>query len=215
MPKRKFFVEYNQPALLEISWSGGWFNLKENFKISYAGQLLATFPQRGELEQGQELQLPDGSTLKVILNSNQLEILHNGKFIQDLSKAKAASLYSFLMAILVAVLGLLTFVPGSSSWNIFLPRTDGPLYVGLVGTSALVFAFAFFLVWWFTRRRYHPLGVFGVYFLILLVMLVFGVAFPRYFGEMQSLSQLQFLIILIWLWACGAELYSLKKQRAA
>jgi len=213
MPKRKFFVEYNQPALLEISWSGGWFNLKENFKISYAGQLLAAFPQRGELEQGQELQLPDGSALKVILISNRLEISHNEKSIDEMNSARTIPGVSFSAAILFAVWSLLVFLSAYSSWHIFAPNPAGHLYDNLMGASSLVFAFAFFLEGWFTRSKFHPLGVLGVHFLILLALLVFDLIFPLYFGEPLRLNQ--FPLILIWLWACGAELYSFQKQRVA
>jgi hypothetical protein len=218
MPKKKYFIKYDEPARLEISWVGGWFNLQENFLILYDGQLLGEFAKRNELEKGQEFQLPDGSSLKVSITSNDFNILHNGKSIQSLNNAKRVPIAALVAAVCFFILGLSTYAFKVSSWGIdfyespsFYSTIASPIYVNLVGGAAISFSLAFILEGLYARRNYL-FGRLGFYFLLFLVAVVFGLALPYQLGERMNIFNI--LLVLIWLFAFGIELYNLQKQRA-
>ena len=177
MPKLKYLLDYHEPARLEIRWRGGRFNLQDYFVILYDGQILGVFGNRSQLEKGQEFQLPDGSSLKITINSNDFDILHNGKSIQDIQDQKGFIKGCWGLAFLYLILGLLTCEFKIPFWNInkssaFLSTIDNPLYNDLQAGAMLIIALAFLLVGIDARRNYLR-GIFwsGVLFLLIAVMI--------------------------------------------
>jgi hypothetical protein len=217
MPKIKYFIEYNEPARLEIKWDGGWFNLKENFKILYEGQPLGAFEKRSELENGQEFQLPDGSHLKVNIISNHFNVLHNGKSIQNLNRAKRTPIFAFIAAFFFFASGLSMYVFKAESWGIrfydkpvFYAKPASPFYTNLVGSIAMGFAFIFIAVGFYAKRNlFIGYWVFGL--LLLFGTIVFCVVLPYILDKSIGIANV--LTVALLLFAFCAELYDFKRQQ--
>lgn len=217
MPRNKYFIDFNNPAQLEIKWDGGRFNLKENFIILYDGQPLGVFEKRSELENGQEFQLSDGSLLKVNIISNDFKILHNGKSIQNLNSAKRTPRAALIAAVFLLALGLSTYVFRAESWSIlfyddpvFSAKTASPFYVNTVGSIAIGFAFLFIVIGFYARRNYL-IGYLGFDFLLLLGIVVFCLILPCLLGKNIDVAGIA--LVAIWLYVFCAKLYDFRKQQ--
>lgn len=79
MPRKRYALVKNGPKEIEISWGFAW----KNFSVRQNGQVVGTVSSQGELREGRQFNLLDGSTLLIKLNlgigKTGLEILHDGQ----------------------------------------------------------------------------------------------------------------------------------------
>ncbi len=106
MPARKFSLQSGGPADLVVSWKRAF---KET-KVFCQGELMCSFPERQELEDGGHVELPDGSDLVISLSRGELVLLREGMPVPG-STASAHNIlkhgvYAFnAMALITVLLG--------------------------------------------------------------------------------------------------------------
>ena len=106
MPNKRFPLEFDKPARLEITWDGNWFRVKNNVTIKCDDVILGSFQNRAELEKGQLFQIQDGSLLRVQLISNHFKIYYNGVPVRESREAVSQRLISLLMGGLLLFQGI-------------------------------------------------------------------------------------------------------------
>jgi len=110
MPKKRFPLGFGKAPSLEISWNGGWFLVINNIVVKYAGGIVGTFKHRFELEKGQEIQLPDGSLLKIKLVANHFEIFYNQQSVEEIANVIFHRDFSILLGATLFLYGIWDFV---------------------------------------------------------------------------------------------------------
>ena len=78
MPTKRYALEPNQPKRVEVAWGAAF----RNGSVRVDGVELARFSGQKELKQGRDVQLPDGSILRVHLAgtplTKEVQVLRNG-----------------------------------------------------------------------------------------------------------------------------------------
>lgn len=199
MPSKKYILRYGEPAPLEISWSGGWFRLKENFRIRHNGQRIGEFPTRSELEKGQQFQLPDDSMLEIKLIGHRFTILLNGRMVQDMPNLKMVQSSMFMLAFCLFLFGLYTYTfrysPSSSAYfyeYVGGSKSSPALYFNVVGLTAIGLTFLYLLAGYLTKRNIL-FGYLGLSFLVFVSLLIFWLIFPSFSGTTTIHANLVFL----------------------
>lgn len=127
MAKQRFALEYGEEKRLTITWKG-WY---KNLTVAFDDVVLATYQGQDELISGQNVPLPDGSQLEIILKkswlSTNLQLSRNGKPIPGTSSdinSKLTMAYSvmYVIAAFSILSGLAAFV--------FNEPTD--IYLGMI-----------------------------------------------------------------------------------
>jgi hypothetical protein len=197
MYSKHFRLEFGKPALLEILWNGGWLNVKGNISIKYDGDVLGSFQNRSDLEQGQEFQLKNGALLKIQLISNDFEILYNQQSIRKINAAINSRISLF-------IIGALFFA--GSLWN--LAQQSLPIIAVSYGGIGLGYIFCGFLA-----SRNNSLNIWGPILLYFLYTLIFSLVIPlqtHKFPDIINIEIAAFLgIFLIISWLIG-----LRKSKA-
>ena len=134
MPKKRFSLEFGKAPSLEISWNGGWFLVIGDIVVKYAGGVVGTFKHRFELENVQEIQLPDGGLLSIRLVSNHFEIFYNQQSVQEITNATWTRDFSFLLGATLFLYGIWDFVQVKMLWEAIIHCGIGLGYIafGLV-----------------------------------------------------------------------------------
>ena len=143
MPRLKYALERGGDKSLEISWKGQWRTTEVRLK----GKLIGAIPSRKELRTGQNLQLPDGTSLKIQLVKSELRVLRNDKplpgSISDPATRLAQSFYIiYFIAGLNIVLGFIAL-----SFQVEFLQTLG------FGMISVAIGFMFLVLGFFTQRR--------------------------------------------------------------
>ncbi len=146
MPGLKYALEEGGPERLEIAWKG----MFTNCTIQLDGIEVGVIPDQKALKKGQELSLPDGSTLKVQLvqrlTGTELQLLRNdyplpGSPTDPKVRLKWAVVSIFIIAGLNLVLGVI---------SVFAPSE----FLGALGVSwiSIIFGAIFLVLGFFVQR---------------------------------------------------------------
>lgn len=115
MPKQTYAFKPGGRKRLEVSWKGMW----KDFTVKLDNQVVGEFSDQSELEAGQWLSLPDGSSLRIQLvqksSRTELQVLRNGlplavSSFDPESRLRSACSMIFFIAGLNLVLGIATML---------------------------------------------------------------------------------------------------------
>lgn len=129
MPKKRFPLGFGKAPSLEISWNGGWFHVINNIVVKYNGAVVGSFQSRLELENGQEIQLPDGGLLNIKLVSNSFEIFYNQQSVQEITDAIWHRNFSFILGASLFLYGIWDFVQTGILWETIIHCGVGLGYI--------------------------------------------------------------------------------------
>ncbi|MBN2002272.1 MAG: hypothetical protein JXA21_02850 [Anaerolineae bacterium] len=147
MPKRLYALEPGGKKRLEISWKA----MQQQFTVSLDGNQIGVIPDQKALIRGQEMTLPDRSTLKIQLVSrlmdSELQILRDGRPLPGSgsdpeTKWKAAYGIVYLVAGLNLVLGILV-----TFFNIEFLQGIG------ISIGSVIFGVILAVLGFFTQRK--------------------------------------------------------------
>jgi hypothetical protein len=123
---------------LEIST--GNFGWKKKTEVRLNGNLIGTFPNQLALAEGQVLQLPDGTALRIQRVNNKLRVLRNDKRLPSISSEVHSTIY--FIGGLSIVLGLITLI-----FQAEFPQTLG------FGVFSIAIGSMFLVLGFLTQRR--------------------------------------------------------------
>ena len=147
MPKQSFAFEKDGPKGLEVAWKGRW----KNVTVRLDGETMGPVLGQRELMAGQELQLPDGSTLSLQLVKKltvlELQLLRDGQPLPDSATdpelvLRGAYVVLFFIAGLNIVLGSIAY----------LFQAETLLRMGM-GFYSIIFGVVFLVMGRFVRRQ--------------------------------------------------------------
>ena len=106
MPKREFALREGGPKQVRVQWKGMW----KDVRVSFDGAEVGVIPNQKALKAGEDIRLPDGSTLHIQLQtglSAGLHLLRNGEPLPGTTSDPKAQL--------AAAYGTIYFVAGLSA----------------------------------------------------------------------------------------------------
>lgn len=124
MAKQRFALEYGEEKRLKITWKG-WY---KNLAVAFDDVVLATYEGQDELISGQNVTLPDGSKLELLLKkswlSTNLQLSRNGKPLpgtsSDIYTKLSLSYIAMYIIAALSIMGGLAAIPFNDSMDLIL-----------------------------------------------------------------------------------------------
>lgn len=85
MPSKIFVIECDPPKQLKLSWNWGPLFRYQDIRLDLGDEPLGSVSQEGDLQDGWEIQMKDGSVLLVELKGSRFRILQDGKPLRGYS----------------------------------------------------------------------------------------------------------------------------------
>ncbi len=208
MPAERYVLENGDDETLALLWEKGW----QNLQVYWQNERIAHLPDRQQLEKGESISLPDGSTLHISLEKSFLSSRLNLK--QNETALSPADMPPEMM--LGNVYGVLFFIAafsllagiGAAFLDIRLLQSFG------VGEWAIHFSLIFFLLGVLVRRRSTIALVIAIGVFVLDGMIETSFALNNGYG-FPTMAILFRLILIVWVAQGFEAIRRLKEKEAA
>lgn len=181
MPKKRFSLEFDKPARVEITWDGGWFSVKNNITIKCDNIIIGSFQSRPDLEKGQEFQIQDGALLRVQLISNHFEIFYNEKSVREITEARNLRIASYLFGIWLLIQGF---------WGMFDAIISPLAIIGSLGVGLGL------ILNGIQMKKCPSIGLWAFFVLFIIYIVIFDLVLPLQTGKLPKVFHLTILALL-------------------
>jgi hypothetical protein len=141
MPSKRYSLERKSPKVLEVNWNYGW----KNTTVRLHGDVVGLIPDKTSLKAGSDLNLSDGSTLRIQLQRDKLHISRNGSPLPD-TPADPVMKYKYgYQALFVIGISTLIYAVMFTSTKTVPGRVNIQFIIGVV--TGIVFTILALFVW--------------------------------------------------------------------